>query len=86
MQAAINHSALINQPNIESIFDMLDINGDGYIDQAELKENFKVAEGEDDTMVLEIIQEVDLDKDGMISQVEFSSGMQQMLIKTFNNN
>ena len=48
VQAAIDHSALINKPNIESIFEMLDINGDGDIDQEELRENFKVTTADDE--------------------------------------
>lgn len=85
MQAAINHSALINKPNIESVFDMLDINGDGYIDQDELKENFKVKSEDDEKLIQEIIEEVDNDKDGKISHEEFEIGMKKILINTFNS-
>lgn len=51
VQAAIDQSALLNKPNIDSIFDMLDINGDGDIDLAELRENFKVKSEDDEKMI-----------------------------------
>lgn len=84
VQAAIDHSALLNKPNIDQIFDMLDINGDGHIDQAELCENFKVHNEDDEKIIKEIIEEVDTNKDNVISIEEFEAGMKRMLIKCFN--
>lgn len=51
VQAAIDHSALLNKPNIDQIFDMLDINGDGQIDQQELRESFKISSNDDDEII-----------------------------------
>ena len=67
VQAAIDHSALLNKPNVDAIFDLLDINGDGEISQEELKESFKVQNEKDEEMVKQIILEVDINKDNKIS-------------------
>jgi Ca2+-binding EF-hand superfamily protein len=86
VQAAINHSALLNKPNIDQIFDMLDINSDGQIDQQEIRENFKVTNDDDEEIIQQIIAEVDTNNDKCISQEEFELGMKKMLIGCFKNN
>lgn len=80
IQAAINHQALLNKDNIQSMFQLFDTNNDGSISMQELEQLFcdtpkhkKVLE--------EIMTEVDKDNDGVISFEEFNDAVTAMLRK-----
>lgn len=72
---AIWHRKLLSQHDqyIHRVFAVFDDNGDGEIDANELQEVL----GEDFGKIVEMIQEVDIDKNGKISFEEFQKAMQE---------
>ena len=85
LTAACNKVALLNEKNIKAAFKILDTNGDGQITKAELKAKFgsvekdKVNLEKEDLMWKEIMEEVDKNKDGIISWKEFKKGINNVL-------
>nr|AAN11310.1 calmodulin domain protein kinase 1 [Ceratopteris richardii] len=65
-----------NDECLRKAFNFFDLNGDGFIDRSELHEMLEADLGEVGTDIIDdIIQEVDIDKDGRISYDEFASMM-----------
>ena len=83
LQAAINHQALLNKENILEIFKMFDVNGDGYISKEELQFVFKSQHGfnASEQFLMEIMEDVDKNKDNQISFEEFNEGLCSILNK-----
>jgi calcium-dependent protein kinase len=71
--AAINKVALLNENNIKSAFEMIDLDGNGQLTIEELKTAFEVdsTDGASGDLWTDIIKEVDKDGDGQISYKEF---------------
>lgn len=83
IQAAIDHRSLLNKENIQTMFDLFDTNHDGTISMEELKSTFQ-GTGKDDQLdfLEEIMEEVDKNRDNMISFEEFNEGVTKMLNNT----
>ncbi|WP_433461360.1 EF-hand domain-containing protein [Spirillospora sp. CA-128828] len=62
----------------KATFELVDVDGDGYISTAELK-NLMVKLGQDvaDTRVVEVVVAADANRDGKISLEEFAALMEQ---------
>ena len=68
IQAAVDHQSLINKTNVEQIFAMFDRDQDGKISKYELASIF----GGSESLINDILAEVDKNGDQMISQLEFN--------------
>lgn len=79
IQAAIDHKALLNKQNIEMMFDMFDQNKDGKISCVELKSVFSKCCEDGDKTAREIMNEVDRNRDNIISYEEFNDALTIML-------
>jgi calcium-dependent protein kinase len=82
VSAAIDHRALINKENIQSIFNLFDANGDGSITMEELTGVFKGPNDDNDAHLEQlkaIMKEVDTNNDGEISFEEFNEAITKML-------
>ena len=83
INAAINKCRLLSHQNLEIAFKMFDLDGNGFISREELKDVFQGVEAlTSSTLELEdglwtrIIQEVDTNRDNLISAEEFLNSMQ----------
>lgn len=78
--AAYNRLSLINKNVLKLAFETLDLNNDGHLSIEELREAFSgymvIAT---DSGWQDMISEVDVDKDGQISYVEFETCMMKVL-------
>lgn len=79
IQAAINHKALLNKQNIQIIFDMFDQDKDGKISVTEIKNVFSSSFDGGETMLREIMSEVDKNNDNCISHEEFNDALTELL-------
>jgi Ca2+-binding EF-hand superfamily protein len=78
--AAVDKVSLLNQKNIMSAFELIDIDGSGEITIDELKAAFESGGHEKDSgMWQEIMTEVDKDGDNKISKKEFFDAMTAVL-------
>merc|ERR1719419_1962115 len=65
----------VNESYIHTVFNVLDADGDGNIDAAELAQVLDMANEGDDEKIAELIKEVDTDNDGKINFQEFRTAM-----------
>ena len=81
VQATIDHTAVLNQQNIEIVFKMIDFDKDGRISVDELKRAF--ASKQNDDVIQDIMLEVDKDNDNFISSQEFNEAITSIMKKEF---
>lgn len=82
LQAAISHQSLLNKQNIEQMFKLFDANSDGVISCAELKSVFSsnsLKKESSDNFIREVMDEVDKNKDNLISFEEFNNALTSVL-------
>ena len=77
--ANFNFKKFLNERKIEKIFNLIDIDGNGFITEDELKTFFRISNNDEDIFIKNLIKEVDLDDDGQISGDEFKILMNQFL-------
>ena len=79
--ANVDYKHSLNRENMRQIFKIIDLDGNGFINQEELEEFFHSNQGEQDDLIKQIIKEVDKNGDGVISFSEFEVMMKQYLLK-----
>lgn len=88
VQATINQKALLNEENVRRIFNMIDANSDGELTKEELKNFFSPSmlneKPEELQLLQEIMNEVDQDRDNLITYKEFNDALTEILNKTIN--
>ena len=87
IQAAINHQSLLNEKNIKAVFQIFDLDKDGYISVKELKQSFYLKSNillniphNDESFIQNIMREVDKNRDNFISFEEFNGALTTILI------
>lgn len=79
--ATVNHKKLLSQERMTQVFKMFDKDGSGTISRDEVKEFFSMSEENDESFVMELIEEVDKNGDGEISFNEFKDMMHKIISK-----
>jgi calcium-dependent protein kinase len=77
--ATINRNTLLSTEKLEGAFNLFDKDGNGYLTIDELKEFFTPSQKVEEAAWNDVISEVDMNKDGQISMVEFKEMMLKML-------
>ena len=83
LTAAYDKHKLITEPNLRKVFNLFDADGDGCISCDEIKKVFRggaVAQ-KDEAVWEQIMTEVDVNRDGLISYDEFKNAMFDVLDK-----
>ena len=79
VKAAIDKKKILNDQKLKAAFSLFDRNGDGDIEARELKEVIGNENNKGDKVFLEMIEEVDLDGNGVIDFKEFKSMMKKLV-------
>ena len=76
--AACEKSLMLTSTNLQNVFNVMDLNGDGTLTKEELMQMFGGGE-RNEKIWDEIIATVDLNKDGKIQYEEFEMAMKRLL-------
>ena len=79
VKAAIDKKKLLTDEKLKAAFSLFDRNGDGDIEAKELKEVIGDENNMGDKVFLEMIEEVDLDGNGVIDFEEFKTMMKKLV-------
>ena len=79
VKAAIDKKKLLTEEKMKAAFSLFDRNGDGDIEAKELKEVIGDDNNIDNNIWLQMIQEVDLDGNGVIDFDEFKDMMKKLI-------
>jgi len=77
--ATINRQNMLKKEKLEALFHLIDKDGNGYLTIEELKDFFTPSQSVEEGVWNDVISEVDVNKDGQISLIEFKEMMLKML-------
>ena len=77
LAASLNDSLVDDIRNLEMAFNYIDKDNNGYINKEELKKVLRIDSGKPNNGIDDLINEFDINKDGLISKGEFIEGMKK---------
>ena len=83
LTAAVNKNKLLSKTNLETAYELFDVDKNGTVTVNELQQVFDFSHSKDQKLWKEIMEEVDTDKDNNISFQEFTCAMEKVLASSY---